>query len=253
MTTAESVPPDALDPTQRAPGSDVLRQLFTGLLGDSDDVSAEEERLAAELRELQMGMTRFRMHYKFALDEVTTKISILREEFEQTHDHGPIEHVRTRLKSDDSLLTKMARIGCPPTLEDIGAQIRDIAGVRIVCPFVSDVYWISDMLTGQPDITVLEIEDYIRRPKANGYRSLHLIVTVPVFLSDRTEHVPVELQIRTTAMDFWASVEHSIYYKYDGAVPATLLDELHHAAETAASLDQTMGRLRAEVREIELE
>ena len=144
-----------------------------------------------------------------------------------------------------------SRIGCPPTLEDIEAQIQDIAGVRIVCPFASDVYWISDMLTGQPDVTVLEVEDYIARPKANGYRSLHLIVTVPVYLSDRTEHVPVELQIRTIAMDFWASVEHAIYYKYDGVVPTTLLDELHHAAITAASLDETMSQLRAEVRDLE--
>ncbi|KRA32759.1 MULTISPECIES: GTP pyrophosphokinase [unclassified Nocardioides] len=204
--------------------------------------------LAAQLRELQGGMARFRMRYQFALDEVTTKISILREEFEQSHDHSPIEHVRTRLKSVESLFAKVERIACEPTLEEIEARIRDIAGIRIVCPFVSDVYWISDMLTGQPDVTVLEVEDYIRSPKANGYRSLHLIIRVPVFLSDRTEHVPVELQIRTIAMDFWASVEHSIYYKYDGIVPTTLLDELHHAADTAASLDQKMGRLRTEVR-----
>jgi putative GTP pyrophosphokinase len=203
-----------------------------------------------DLRELHLGMTRFRMRYKFALDEVTTKISILREEFEQTHDHSPIEHLRTRLKSDESLFAKMARIDCPPTLEEVEARIRDIAGVRIVCPFVSDVYWISDMLTGQPDVTVLEVEDYVASPKPNGYRSLHLIITVPVFLSDRTELVPVELQIRTIAMDFWASVEHAIYYKYDGVVPTTLLDELHHAANTAASLDATMGRLRTEVREL---
>ncbi len=241
---AELVPPTA-------PASEVLRELFTGLLGSGDEVSPREDELAAQLRELQLGMTRFRMRYKFALDEVTTKISILREEFEQTHDHSPIEHVRTRLKTTESLFEKVARIGCPPTLEDIEAQIQDIAGVRIVCPFASDVYWISDMLTGQPDVTVLEVEDYIARPKANGYRSLHLIVTVPVYLSDRTEHVPVELQIRTIAMDFWASVEHAIYYKYDGVVPTTLLDELHHAAVTAATLDQTMSQLRAEVRDLE--
>ncbi|WP_082606301.1 GTP pyrophosphokinase family protein [Nocardioides sp. Root190] len=253
--SAEPAPPVTRPPGPSArpsgPASEVLRELFTGLLGDSEEVSAREEHLAAQLRELQLGMTRFRMRYKFALDEVTTKISILREEFEQTHDHSPIEHVRTRLKSPESLFAKVARIGCPPTLEDIEARIQDIAGVRIVCPFASDVYWISDMLTGQPDVTVLEVEDYIARPKPNGYRSLHLIVTLPVFLSDRTENVPVELQIRTIAMDFWASVEHAIYYKYDGVVPTTLLDELHHAASTAASLDQTMGRLRNEVRELD--
>ncbi len=229
--------------------SDLLRDLFNGL-AEGGPVTAEETRLAEQLRELQRGMTRFRLRYKFAMDEITTKISILREEFEQTHDHSPIEHVRSRLKSPESLLAKMAKIGCGPTLEDIEREIRDIAGVRVVCPFVSDVYWISDMLTGQSDVTVLEVEDYIADPKPNGYRSLHAIVTIPVFLSDRTEHVPVELQIRTIAMDFWASVEHTIYYKYDGVVPTTLLDELHHAAQTAAALDTTMSQLRTEVRSL---
>lgn len=249
MSAAESSPPDLpLLPPART-GSDLLRELFVGLLG-SESTDAQTDELAAQLRELQAGMARFRMRYQFALDEVTTKISILREEFEQSHDHSPIEHVRTRLKSVESLFAKVARLDCEPTLEEIEVRIRDIAGIRVVCPFVSDVYWISDMLTGQPDVTVLEVEDYIRSPKANGYRSLHLIIRVPVFLSDRTEHVPVELQIRTIAMDFWASVEHSIYYKYDGIVPPTLLEELHSAAVTAASLDQTMGQLRNEVREL---
>ncbi|MFW6869069.1 GTP pyrophosphokinase [Nocardioides sp. CPCC 206347] len=250
MSATETTPSDAvpLMPPART-GSELLRELFVGLLG-TEATDAQTHDLAAQLRDLQVGMARFRMRYQFALDEVTTKISILREEFEQTHDHSPIEHVRTRLKTVESLFAKVARIDCEPTLEDIEAKIRDIAGIRVVCPFVSDVYWISDMLTGQPDVTVLEVEDYIRSPKANGYRSLHLIIRVPVFLSDRTEHVPVELQIRTIAMDFWASVEHSIYYKYDGIVPTTLLDELHRAADTASALDQTMGRLRTEVREL---
>lgn len=193
-------------------------------------------------------LDRFRLRYRFALDEVTTKISILRQEFEESHDHSPIEHVRTRLKSTDSMLAKMERVGCPPLLEHIESEIRDIAGVRVVCPFATDVYWISDLLTSQPDVTVLEVEDYIATPKANGYRSLHLIIQIPVYLSDRTELVPVELQIRTIAMDFWASVEHSIYYKYDGTVPMSLLDELRGAADTAATLDGTMSRLRTELR-----
>lgn len=227
-----------------------LREILTGLLGASDDVDTDQEQLASELKELRRDLTRFRLRYKFAIDEVTTKISILRQEFEEAHDHSPIEHVRSRLKSPESLFAKMARIECDPTLENIEREIRDIAGVRVVCPFVSDVYWISDMLTSQPDVTVLEVEDYIAEPKRNGYRSLHQIIEIPVFLSDRTEHVPVELQIRTIAMDFWASVEHTIYYKYEGMVPSTLLDELHQAARTAATLDSTMGHLRTEVRDL---
>lgn len=198
-------------------------------------------------REVARELARFRMRYKFAIDEVSTKIAILREEFEHTHDHSPIEHVRTRLKSPDSLLAKARKIGCPLTLEALEAQIRDIAGIRVVCPFVSDVYWIMEMLGSQSDVDVVEVEDYIADPKANGYRSLHLIIKVPVYLSDRAVDVPVELQIRTIAMDFWASVEHSIYYKYDGTVPTTLRDELGAAARTAADLDATMARLRSEV------
>ncbi|WP_084653346.1 GTP pyrophosphokinase [Nocardioides insulae] len=204
----------------------------------------------ADLQELQREASRFRLRYKFAIDEVTTKISILRQEFEETHDHSPIEHVRSRLKSPASLMAKVAKLDVEPTFAAIEQQIRDIAGVRVVCPFVSDVYWIQEMLTGQSDVTVLEVEDYIADPKPNGYRSLHTIIKVPVYLSDRTEHVPVEVQIRTIAMDFWASVEHTIYYKYDGTVPAGLLDELGSAARTAADLDATMARLRGEVRKL---
>ncbi|MFW6598446.1 GTP pyrophosphokinase [Propionibacteriaceae bacterium Y2011] len=222
-----------------------LNQLSDGGIGSGHD------RLAEQFRQLRDELTRFRLRYKFALDAVTTKIDILREEFEEAHEHSPIEHVRTRLKSPQSLVAKMVKLDLEPTMEAVQASIHDIAGVRIVCPFASDVYWISDMLTSQPDITVLEVEDYIRAPKPNGYRSLHLIITVPVYLSDRTEHIPVELQIRTIAMDFWASVEHQIHYKYEGAVPDGLRDELRDAADTAASLDVTMGRLRGEITEFQ--
>jgi putative GTP pyrophosphokinase len=205
---------------------------------------------AEDVREVHQRLNRFRLRYKFAIDEVTTKIAILREEFEETYDHSPIEHVRSRLKSPDSLFAKATKRGAHASLETIAETVRDIAGVRVVCPFVSDVYWIKDMLTRQSDVTVLEVEDYITSPKPNGYRSLHLNIEIPVFLSDRTELVPVELQLRTIAMDFWASVEHAIYYKYDATVPPTLLDELADAARTAADLDDRMTRLRDEVRSL---
>ncbi|MDO9494382.1 MAG: GTP pyrophosphokinase family protein [Nocardioides sp.] len=201
-----------------------------------------------EFREIHQQLNRFRMRYKFAIDEVTTKIAILREEFEETYDHSPIEHVRSRLKSPDSLFEKATRRGADTSLDAIAETVRDIAGVRVVCPFVSDVYWIKDMLSRQADVTVVEVEDYIASPKPNGYRSLHLSIEVPVFLSDRTENVPVELQLRTIAMDFWASVEHAIYYKYDATVPPALLDELTDAAGIAADLDLRMTRLRDEMR-----
>ncbi|TQL69998.1 putative GTP pyrophosphokinase [Nocardioides albertanoniae] len=213
----------------------------------TDPITTLVDLVEASGEDLTRDLTRFRMRYKFAIDEISTKIAILREEFEHNHDHSPIEHVRTRLKSPESLLAKARKIGCPLTIDALEEQIRDIAGIRVVCPFVSDVYWIMEMLGGQSDVEVVEVEDYIAEPKANGYRSLHLIITVPVYLSDRVVEVPVELQIRTIAMDFWASVEHSIYYKYDGTVPTTLRDELGDAARTAADLDTTMARLRTEV------
>lgn len=209
--------------------------------------SLTREEATARLRDLQSQVTSFRLRYKFAIDEVETKVNILREEFEQTHEYSPIEHVRTRLKSMDSLMAKAERLGCAGDLDEIAQQIRDIAGIRITCAFVTDAYWIADMLTSQPDVTVVQTKDYIARPKPNGYQSLHLIIRIPVFLSDHTEHVYVEVQIRTIAMDFWASLEHRIYYKYDREVPAHLVAELHEAAVAADHLDRTMARLRDEI------
>ncbi|MGB3859589.1 MAG: GTP pyrophosphokinase family protein, partial [Ornithinimicrobium sp.] len=126
-------------------------------------------------------------------------------------------------------------------------NIFDIAGIRITCSFISDIYTLADMLTDQKDVEVLQVKDYVAHPKANGYKSLHLILSVPVFLSDRVEEVPVELQIRTVAMDFWASLEHKIYYKFDRDVPAHIVAELKQAAEVANNLDRKMESLRTEV------
>ncbi|SDC53333.1 putative GTP pyrophosphokinase [Sanguibacter gelidistatuariae] len=196
---------------------------------------------------LKDDIMRFLMSYRFGIEEMMTKVNILKDEFHYIHAYNPIEHVSSRLKSPEGILKKAVRKGVPLTTEDIRAQIFDIAGIRVTCSFVSDIYTVRDMITGQSDVTVLEVRDYIKNPKPNGYQSLHIIVSVPVFLSDRTEHVTVEIQIRTIAMDFWASLEHKIYYKYDGAVPQTLLDELKDAADTATRLDHKMERLHAQV------
>lgn len=194
-------------------------------------------------------LTRFLMSYKFGIDEMMTKINILKDEFTYIHEYTPIEHVKSRLKSADSVLGKAARKGIPLTLDSIRDNIHDIAGIRITCSFIQDAHRISDLLTGQQDITLIEVKDYIAEPKPNGYRSLHLIIEVPVFMSDRVESVRVEIQIRTVAMDFWASLEHKIFYKYDKAVPAALLDELKDAADVARNLDVKMEALHDEVRE----
>ncbi|GAB3747236.1 GTP pyrophosphokinase family protein [Nocardiopsis nanhaiensis] len=194
-------------------------------------------------------VARFLMSYKFAIDTVMAKVNILNEEFRYTNDHNPIEHVSSRLKSVESIMEKARRRGVPLDLNEIRGSILDIAGIRVTCSFISDTYAIRDMLAGHEDILVKEERDYVRDPKPNGYRSLHLLVETPVRMSDRTEDVPVEIQIRTIAMDFWASLEHKIYYKYAESVPQGLLDEIREAAETANRLDVTMERLHDEVRE----
>ncbi len=192
------------------------------------------------------------MMYKFALDAFETKIEILKEEFQFLHDYNPIEHTKTRLKSPESILNKISRKRCDISLPSIRAHIKDIAGLRITCSFVSDIYRISDMLSKQSDLRILEVKDYILHPKPNGYQSLHLIVEVPVYMSDRVENVCVEVQIRTIAMDFWASLEHKIFYKYNESVPARLLQELKEAADSAAALDKRMERLHKEIEEIKV-
>lgn len=200
-----------------------------------------------QLKTMRIEITRFMMKYKFALDEIETKIEILKEEFQSLHDYSPIEHTKSRLKSPESILKKLYRKGCEISLESIEDNIKDIAGLRITCSFISDIYKVSEMLQNQSDLKVLNVKDYIKNPKPNGYQSLHLLVEVPVFLSDRVEHVCIELQIRTIAMDFWASLEHKIFYKYNQSVPEKLLLELKAAADTANALDHQMERLQHEV------
>ena len=218
-----------VDTSASASGADLL-----GLLG--------------EFRELRDEFTRFMLCYQFGIDEVTTKIKILQQEFTHIHSYNPIEHVSSRLKTPEGVLAKAQRRGVSPDLESVRAEITDIAGVRVTCAFVSDVYRVFDLLTGQEDVRLMITKDYIAGPKPNGYRSLHAIVEVPVFLSDQTVLVPVEVQFRTIAMDFWASLEHKIYYKYDRQVPGELLEGLHEAATTAARLDADMERLHHEIR-----
>lgn len=187
------------------------------------------------------------MTYQFALDEMNTKINILRDEFHYIHDYNPIEHTSSRLKTAESLYKKVLRKNIDYTLPTIGEQIKDIAGIRITCSFKSDIYEISEMICNQRDVEMIEKKDYIKNPKPNGYQSLHLIVKVPVFMTDRVEEVFVEIQIRTIAMDFWASLEHKIYYKYNNAIPKRLSDELKAAAVSANQLDEKMEALHKEV------
>lgn len=203
-----------------------------------------------QLKKMKYDLTRFLLIYKFALDEIETKIDILKEEFQSLHDYSPIEHTKSRIKSPESIMNKMLRKNHEFSIDGIRDNIKDIAGLRITCSFISDIYAVKDMLANQDDLKVLEVKDYIERPKPNGYRSLHMLVEVPVFMSDCCEHVCVEVQIRTIAMDFWASLEHKIFYKYSQAIPERLLNELKSAAEAANLLDLQMERLHREIKDI---
>ena len=187
------------------------------------------------------------MEAQFGVDEVLTKVSILKREFLHLHRYNPIEHVGSRVKSPESILEKMSRRHLEPSFDAIRAHITDIAGVRITCSFIADTYRILETLTSQEDIRVLTIKDYIAEPKPNGYKSLHAIIEIPVFLSTGPVPVTVEIQVRTIAMDFWASLEHKIHYKYAGDVPADIASDLSEAAAAAEQLDVRMEQLHAEV------
>lgn len=202
-----------------------------------------------QLRAMRDEFQRFLLEYQFGLREVETKLGILRDEFLLMHEYNPIEHVSSRVKTADSIVDKLGRKGIEPTFDAIRAGITDIAGIRVTTSFTKDAYRLFDLLTAQDDIAVREVKDYIAEPKRNGYQSLHVIVEVPVFLSSGRVDVAVEVQFRTIAMDFWASLEHKIYYKYAGVVPDGLLAELKEAADSAALLDARMERLHSQLHE----
>lgn len=203
-----------------------------------------------DFKQIKTELVRFMMMYKFALDEFNTRIDILKQEFCYIHDYNPIEHVKSRLKTPESIIKKLRRKGYRVSLPSIRENIQDIAGIRITCSFISDIYELSEMLQAQKDVKFVTCKDYIKNPKRNGYKSLHLILKVPVFMSDRVEETYVEVQIRTIAMDFWASLEHKIYYKYDKDIPKRLMRELKEAADSVAELDRKMESIHKEIKNI---
>ncbi|QKE75564.1 GTP pyrophosphokinase family protein [Arthrobacter citreus] len=203
------------------------------------------------MKELSLGeWTNTLLIYKFALDEINTKIKILNEEFTLTHNHNPIEHVKSRLKKPESIMEKLERKGLELTNDNLEKYINDIAGVRISCSFISDIYMIYELLKQQDDIYIIEVKDYIKKPKSNGYKSFHMIIEIPIFLASETKRVKVEIQIRTVAMDFWASLEHKIFYKYNKKVPKEIIDSLNEASATVNSLDFKMERIRDQVEQL---
>ena len=178
--------------------------------------------------------------YNSALKEVQTKLEILNDEFVHVHKYNPIEYIKSRIKTPESIVKKLKRHGLETSVDNMINHIKDIAGIRIVCSFTSDIYRIAEMIGKQNDLTVIAVKDYIKNPKESGYKSFHMLVSVPIFLSDSVVDTKVEIQIRTIAMDFWASLEHKIYYKFEGHAPAYISQDLKNCADAVSELDAKM-------------
>ena len=178
--------------------------------------------------------------YNSALKEVGTKLEILRDEFQYIHKYNPIEYIKSRIKEPESIVKKLKRNGYESTIDNMVTYVKDIAGIRIVCSFTSDIYRLAEMIGKQNDLTVVSVKDYIKNPKDSGYKSYHMLVTVPIFLSDRVVDTKVEIQIRTIAMDFWASLEHKIYYKFEGNAPEYISRDFRECAGIVSMLDAKM-------------
>lgn len=189
--------------------------------------------------------------YNSALKQISTKLEILNDEFQHVHRYNPIEHIKGRIKTPESIVKKLKKHGYESTINNMVRYVNDIAGIRVICSFASDIYQIAEMISNQSDIKVISVKDYIVNPKASGYKSYHMLVTVPVYLSDRIEDAKVEIQIRTVAMDFWASLEHKIHYKFEGNAPEHIKEELVECAQMVSDLDARMLALNEEILHIE--
>ncbi len=197
--------------------------------------------------EPEMTWERLLLLNKFAVEEIYTKLRILNDEFNHQERSNPIEHIKTRVKKKKSIIRKLKMKGIDPTPVNARNTLSDIAGVRLICSFTSDIYMLFEALNRQDDLKIVKVKDYIENPKANGYQSLHMLVEVPVFLASGSIPMQVEVQIRTIAMDFWASLEHKLYYKYDSDVPQHISDELKECAMIINDLDSRMLNIKFQI------
>ena len=212
--------------------SEALRQMLVKQLSNS--------QIKNKVQDYTMPYRELMSYYRCAMMEVETKFNVLNEELSLMYDRNPIESVKSRLKPPESIVDKAVRKEIPLTPESIEENLYDIAGIRVICSFPGDIYMLADALLRQDDITLIERKDYIKSPKPNGYRSLHLIVELPIFLHNRTRRMKVEVQLRTMSMDWWASLEHKIRYKKNISDDGHIAEELLHCAEMGAALDQRM-------------
>ena len=206
-----------------------------------------------DVKDIFLEYRKMQLLYQSALKEIGTKLEILNDEFKFVHKYNPIEHIESRMKSEESIVRKLMKKGQDITVENIERYIDDVAGIRVICSFTPDIYRIVDMISNQDDIEVVKTKDYMGNPKPSGYRSYHMIVKVPIFLSDTVVPTRVEIQIRTVAMDFWASLEHKIYYKYDGHAPEYIRSELRECAEMISYLDSKMLAINEEIHSLKQE
>ena len=217
---------------EKAETEQLLREIIGG-----DEASLDKMQKFQELM----------MRYNAAIREVRTKFEVLNDEFSFRNSRNPIESITSRIKKPVSIAEKLRRMGCPLTLESVSENLNDIAGIRVICSFIDDIYMVAELLARQDDITVVRVKDYIQKPKPNGYRSYHMIVEVPVFFSDGKRPMRVEIQLRTVAMDFWASLEHQMKYKQDSADRPEIAAELKSCAETIAATDARMLGIRRRI------
>jgi putative GTP pyrophosphokinase len=178
--------------------------------------------------------------YEQGQKTMLTKLDIINEDFKHFHSDNPIEYIKGRIKTPESIAAKLHKLNLDITADNAGQRIKDIAGIRIICSFAKDIYYLADILKSLPDVKIINEKDYVSRPKPSGYRSFHLTLEIPVYYSGKTEKVPIEVQIRTAAMDFWATLEHKVRYKYNEHIPQHLCDELTVCADKIAELDNRM-------------
>ena len=221
---------NTLEKTQKANKTELMRDFF----GEDDEVFLDR---ITQFNQLMM-------KYNSAIREVKTKLEILNDELSFKGEENPIESIQSRIKRPVSIAQKLRKMGKPITVESVFENLNDVAGIRVICPFIEDIYKVAEMLMAQDDIKVLAIKDYIQSPKPNGYRSYHIILEVPVFFSRYKQPMRVEVQIRTVAMDFWASLEHQLKYKNDSVDTAQIAQELKECADVIAQTDVKMQQLR---------
>ena len=218
---------------------------FDLITSDSElpDSRLIDKELFTKKAEESTNFSELMMMYRSAIREVQTKLEVLNDEFKTRRQRNPIESIKSRIKSPTSIYHKLAKRGKPFTLQSIADNLNDVAGIRVVCPFISDIYDVAKMLISQDDIEVLEVKDYIKNPKPNGYRSLHYVLIIPIFLSTGKEYMKVEVQIRTIAMNFWASTEHQLRYKKSRVFTEEMQQELKKCADIMADADDKMQNL----------